>query len=213
MVLDNKAGGQLYIVSAPSGAGKTSLVQALITDIKDLKVCVSHTTRPKRDGELEGINYFFITTEEFSAMADDAAFLEYAEVFGNYYGTTRAAVSEMLTAGQDVILEIDWQGAQQVRKVWPDVLSIFIIPPSLQALRERLQRRNLDAPEVIHSRLQKAAAEIAHFLEFDYLVVNDDFARALADLQSIIRSQQLRLAKQRLSQQDRLVNMLSSPAE
>lgn len=201
---------QLYILSAPSGAGKTSLVARLIAEDKNITVSVSHTTRPVRGGEQNGVNYFFVGKEAFLAIAGKAGFLEHAEVFGNFYGTSAAWVDETLARGEDVILEIDWQGAQQVRRQRPDAVSIFIIPPSLAALGERLQERGQDSPEVIQERLREAAADISHCVEYDYLVVNDKFSEALHDLKSIFCSQRLRVPKQQEKQKNRLAEMLSS---
>ena len=201
---------QLYIVSAPSGTGKTSLVARLIAEDANITVSVSHTTRPMRAGEQEGVNYFFVGKEVFLATSNEAGFLEHAEVFGNFYGTSAAWVDETLTRGQDVILEIDWQGAQQVRRHRPDAVSIFIIPPSLAALGERLQERGQDSPEVIQGRLREAAADISHCIEYDYLVVNDKFSKALHDIKSIFYSQRLRVPRQKVKQENRLAEMLSS---
>ncbi|MEC8897997.1 MAG: guanylate kinase, partial [Pseudomonadota bacterium] len=163
-----------------------------------LGVSVSHTTRPMRDGEQDGVNYHFISRDEFEAMIAGGDFLEHADVFGNYYGTSQVWVRETLATGQDVILEIDWQGAEQVRRLIPDCVSIFIVPPSAEILRQRLVGRGTDAPEVIERRLSEAEEECRHAVEFDYLVVNDDFAVALADLLAIVRSQRLKMATQQV---------------
>jgi guanylate kinase len=184
--------GTLYAISAPSGAGKTSLVKALIESINDLIVSVSHTTRAARDGEQNGVNYHFISDTDFQQMLKDDLFLESAKVFDNYYGTSKQEVVKKLNDGIDVILEIDWQGAKTVRRLMPDMLSIFILPPSRAILEERLRSRATDSDEVIARRLSGAAEEISHCVEFDYLVINDDFSVALKDLQSIIYSQRLR---------------------
>jgi len=204
--------GQLYIVSAPSGAGKTSLVNRLIQELDSVHVAVSHTTRPKRPGETDGESYHFVSRDEFQEIVDSGGFLEFAEVFSNLYGTSKAAVDEIVTTGTDVILEIDWQGAQQVRKLRADALSIFIAPPSLQALSERLSKRGQDSDEVIKGRLQEAVRDIAHHDEFDYLVFNDEFEKALADLIAVVTSQRLRIARQKVSQASRLAELLSSRA-
>lgn len=198
--------GTLYVVSAPSGAGKTSLVKALIEAVDDLVVSISHTTRPMRPGEQDGIHYHFVDAEAFLAMVEDAAFLEHARVFDNFYGTSKAAVEDLLHQGKDVILEIDWQGAQQVRRLMPGCLSIFILPPSRAVLEERLRKRGQDSDEVIERRMREAVSEMAHYAEFDYLVVNDGFDLALTELQSIFRGNRLKLR----SQQERYGELLQS---
>jgi len=188
--------GTLYVISAPSGAGKTSLVAEMLRQDSQLGVSVSHTTRPMREGEQDGVNYHFVSRDEFEAMIAEGDFLEHADVFGNYYGTSHVWVRETLAKGQDVILEIDWQGAEQVRRLIPECVSIFIVPPSAEILRERLVGRGTDAQEVIERRLAEAEEECRHAAEFDYLVVNDDFQVALADLLAITRSQRLRMPVQ-----------------
>lgn len=188
--------GTLYVISAPSGAGKTSLVAAMLSRDEKLGVSVSHTTRPMREGEQDGVNYHFVSRESFEAMIARGDFLEHADVFGNYYGTSHIWVRETLAKGQDVILEIDWQGAEQVRRLMPECVSIFIVPPSSAVLRERLTGRGTDAPEVVERRLAEAKEECQHALEFDYLVVNDQFEVALADLLAIVRSQRTRMTAQ-----------------
>ena len=180
--------GTLFIISAPSGAGKTSLVTKLLGEMDNIQVSVSHTTRACRPGEQDAINYHFISQQDFESMASDNQFLEYAEVFGNYYGTSKEWVQSTLDKGIDVILEIDWQGAQQVREKFSRQVSIFILPPSKQALVERLKGRGQDEVEVIEKRLAAATEEMSHFAEADYLVVNDDFNTALGQLKSIIRA-------------------------
>ena len=189
--------GLLFVVSAASGTGKTSLVRALIAQDGNLAVSVSHTTRPRRAGDKEGVDYYFVEPESFQEMADRGDFLEDAAVFGNRYGTSRKTVNEQLGTEVDVILEIDWQGAQQVRAAFPDATSIFILPPSRAALVQRLEGRGLDAANVIQTRSDKAREEISHYGEYDYLVVNDDFATALADLTHIIEASRLGLQPQR----------------
>lgn len=189
--------GTLFIISAPSGAGKTSLVKALVAAMEGIFVSVSHTTRPKRSHEQDGIDYHFVSLETFKKMAEAGEFIEYAQVFGNYYGTSGAAIDDRLRAGEDVILEIDWQGARQVRELMPGTQSIYIVPPSLQALRERLRGRDEDEPEVIERRMTEARSEMNHYGEFDYLVVNDDFDAAVFDLKSIVWARRLRLEAQR----------------
>ncbi len=180
--------GTLFIIAAASGTGKTSLVKALVADADRLGVSVSHTTRQARPGEVDGVNYHFTSREQFLAEVAAGQFLEHAEVFGNLYGTSRTWVERQLASDHDVILEIDWQGAQIVRALMPQALSIFILPPSLKALAERLNGRGTDSNEVIAHRLSEAIADITHYSEFDYLVINDDFPTALADLQAIVRA-------------------------
>ncbi|WP_417779376.1 guanylate kinase [Stutzerimonas xanthomarina] len=183
--------GTLYIVSAPSGAGKTSLVKALLDAQPQVRVSVSHTTRPMRPGEVDGVNYHFVSREEFLERHTHNEFLEHAEVFGNLYGTSQRWVEQTLDEGYDLILEIDWQGAQQVRHLMPQAKSIFILPPTQEALRQRLTNRGQDSDEVIDKRMREAVSEMAHYVEYDYLVINDDFAHALIDLQAIFRANQL----------------------
>ncbi|MCG8056272.1 MAG: guanylate kinase [Candidatus Thiodiazotropha endolucinida] len=190
------ATGTLYILSAPSGAGKTSLLKALCQQDGALQVSISHTTRPMRPGEEDGKDYHFISQALFQEMIGAAAFLEHAEVFGNFYGTSESEVRAKLDAGQDTVLEIDWQGAQQVRKRFPDAVSIFILPPSPEALYERLSARGQDSEAVIQGRMQQAVSEMSHYAEFDYLVINDDFDTALAELAAIVSARRLRLVSQ-----------------
>ncbi len=202
--------GTLYVISAPSGAGKTSLVAEMLRQDEKLGVSVSHTTRPMREGEQDGVNYHFVSREQFEDMIGRGEFLEHAEVFGNYYGTSQVWVNETLAQGRDVILEIDWQGAVQVRHLMPECVSIFIVPPSPEVLRERLTGRGTDAAEVIERRLAEAAEECRHAVEFDYLVVNDDFEVALADLLAIVRSQRQRMPLQELRHADLLAKLSGS---
>jgi guanylate kinase len=178
--------GRLIVISAPSGAGKTSLVKALLADEPRLRLSVSHTTRKMRPTELQGREYHFVTVPEFERLKDAGEFLEHARVFDNCYGTSRAFVESQLEAGHDVLLEIDWQGAQQVRERMPECVSIFVLPPARRTLAERLARRATDTPEVIARRLADAAADMSHYREFEYVVVNDDFDRAVQDLESIV---------------------------
>lgn len=191
--------GKLYIVSAPSGAGKTSLVKRLTAELDGLTVSISHTTRPMRVGEQNGVDYFFVSVDEFKAMIERQAFLEHAQVFDNFYGTAQRTVELALAGGTDVILEIDWQGAQQVRNMLPDSESIFVLPPSIEILKQRLRGRGQDTEETIARRMQDAVTEISHYPEFDYLVVNDDFETALNQLKSIVVAN--RVAQQRQQQQ------------
>ena len=177
--------GRLFVIAAPSGAGKTSLVRALMEREPSLRFSISYTTRQQRPTETHGRDYFFVSRDEFEAMVERGEFLEHARVFDNYYGTARAQVEASLAAGQDLILEIDWQGAQQIRRELPECISIFILPPSRGELERRLRGRGTDAEEVIQRRLRDAAADMTHWAEFDYVVVNDDFAQALAELQAI----------------------------
>jgi guanylate kinase len=178
--------GRLYVVSAPSGAGKTSLVKALMEREPGLRFSVSYTTRAPRANEVEGRDYHFITPDAFAQMVERGEFLEHAQVFDNFYGTGRTAVREALTAGQRLLLEIDWQGARQVRASMPAAHSIFILPPTRRALEERLTARSTDSPEVIRRRLKDAQRDIAHWIEFDYVVINDRFEQAVIDFQAIV---------------------------
>lgn len=195
----------LFIVTAPSGAGKTSLVKALVESTDALCVSVSHTTRAPREAEVDGVNYNFVSQEQFFAMREAQEFFESAEVYGNFYGTSKTWVNEQLDAGTDVILEIDWQGARQVREQHPEACSIFILPPSLKALTERLTGRGQDDADTIARRMQQAVAEISHVEEADYIVVNDDFDNALSELRGLVLAQRL-LADVQL---DRLTPMLA----
>lgn len=200
--------GRLFILSAPSGAGKTSLVAALLAKLPRLEVSVSHTTRAPRPGEVDGADYHFVSPAQFEQLLEEGAFFESAEVFGNYYGTSQRAVEERLAAGVDVILEIDWQGAQQVRQQWPEALSIFILPPSQEALRERLMGRGQDSEETIEGRMKQAISEMSHYPEYDYLLINDDFSAALKELEAIFLAQRLTLACQKISQANLLEGLL-----
>jgi len=178
--------GTLFVISAPSGAGKTTLVKALLAGEPDLRLSISHTTRLRRPNEQQGREYHFLPTEEFQQLAKEGEFLEYARVFDNYYGTSRPFVEEQLADGHDVLLEIDWQGAQQVRRAMPRCVSIFVLPPSRQTLAERLARRATDTAAVIARRLGDAASDMSHYREFDYVVVNDAFDKAVGELKRII---------------------------
>lgn len=180
--------GALFIVTAPSGAGKTSLVRELVRDDDSLCISVSHTTRPRREGERDGVDYFFVDQDEFQRKLAEGAFLEHAEVYGHYYGTSREWVRRQREQGLDVILEIDWQGAEQVRKLDPTACSIFILPPSVETLRQRLETRALDDEKTIDRRMRQAQQELAQSKKSDFQVVNDQFERALAEIRAIIRS-------------------------
>ena len=187
-----EAGGTLFVVAAPSGAGKSTLVNALLEREPGISLSISHTTRPPRPGETYGRHYYFVERAEFERQIADGVFLEHAEVHGNLYGTSHTTVQELLAQGRDVLLEIDWQGAQQIRASKPDCVSVFILPSSRAELERRLRGRGSDAPEVIDRRLRNSRGEIAHAHEFDFILVNDAFDEALADLQAIVRTVRLR---------------------
>lgn len=189
--------GTLYIISAPSGAGKTSLVKALVDTMDEIRVSVSYTTRKMRPGEVDGVNYNFVDQARFQEMVVNEVFLEHAQVFDNYYGTSRDWVEQQLREGVDVILEIDWQGARQVRPRMPGSVGIFILPPSREALEQRLHGRGQDSEEVIQRRFRDAVTDMAHYNEYDYVVINDDFAEALTDLSAIVRARRQRMEVQR----------------
>ncbi len=203
--------GSLIIVSAPSGAGKSSLIAALIEQQGQdkVQVSVSHTTREPRPGEENGQHYHFVSEPEFKSLIAHDAFYEWAEVFGNYYGTSAQAIEQQLSAGIDVMLDIDWQGAQQIRKQNPEAIGIFILPPSRQALEERLRQRGQDSDAVIAGRMAKAQAEISHYREYDYIIVNDDFTQALTDLTAIVASCRLRQAGQEMRHSAMLNELLA----
>ena len=203
--------GTLYIISAPSGAGKSSLLRALLDTTGDeLALSISHTTRAPRPGEINGQDYHFIDTATFRDMIAGDDFLEHAEVFDNFYGTSKGGVQAQLAAGQDVILEIDWQGARQVRKLVPECIGIFILPPSREALRERLQNRGQDDAMVIERRMRDAISEMSHYDEYDYLIINDDFQVAQDELTAIVLSRRLRLPVQARRQAGLLAGLLAS---
>lgn len=205
------ATGTLYTVSAPSGAGKTSLVAALVAGDPGLRVSVSHTTRERRPGEADGVNYHFVSHELFDAMLARNDFLECATVFGNRYGTSRAQVLHNLAIGIDVILEIDWQGARQVRERVAAAQSIYILPPSRATLEARLRTRNQDDDEVIANRMREAVSEMSHHGEADYIIVNDRFESALDDLRAILRTNRLRCPAQTVRLDGLIANLLSGP--
>ncbi|MGA8119250.1 guanylate kinase [Rouxiella badensis] len=203
--------GTLYIVSAPSGAGKSSLIQAYLKTqpLYDTQVSISHTTRQVRPGEKNGEHYYFVSKDEFCEMIAHDDFLEHAEVFGNYYGTSRKAIEQVLASGVDVFLDIDWQGAQQIRQRMPQARSIFVLPPSKDELDRRLRGRGQDSEEVIAKRMAQAVAEMTHYAEYDYLIVNDDFDLALSDLKTIIRAERLRLSRQKLRHDGLITKLLA----
>lgn len=180
--------GNLYVISAPSGTGKTSLVKAIVESVPSVTVSISHTTREKRPGEEHGVNYYFIDENEFQRMIDHHDFLEYATIFHHHYGTSQSWVEETLAKGLDVILEIDWQGAQQIKAKFPDCITIFILPPTLEELAARLKKRNQDKPEIIAERLADARDTLTHMTEFDYVVVNADFNHAVENLKNIVEA-------------------------
>jgi guanylate kinase len=188
--------GSLYVVVAPSGAGKTTLVDGLLKKEPNIKLSPSYTTRAPRIGEVDGVDYLFVTRAKFEAMISDGEFLEYADVYGNYYGTGRRWIEEQLEGDHDVLLEIDWQGARQVRKLFPQMVGIFILPPSIDELRNRLQRRGKDSPEAIERRMASARNEISHVLEFEYIIVNERFEAALDDLLSVVHAARVSRAQQ-----------------
>lgn len=199
--------GMLYIISAPSGAGKTSLVKALLEEIDLIEVSVSYTTRAKRSGEREGVDYHYVEQETFKQMIAEEQFIEYAEVFGNYYGTSKKQIKERLKAGVDIILEIDWQGAQQVRKQFECCTNVFILPPSRSELLSRLQERGQDSQDVIEKRMNEAIEQMSHYKEFEYLIVNDQFSHALGELKALIYAFRLRQTSKCLRHQH-LINAL-----
>ncbi|MCE1239968.1 MAG: guanylate kinase [Azonexaceae bacterium] len=189
--------GNLYVVAAPSGAGKTTLVRMLLASEAGVNLSISHTTRSPRPGESDGREYHFVAVDAFRAMISRGEFLEWAEVHGNFYGTSKSRIAEQLAAGSDVLLEIDWQGAQQVRQQFPEAIGIFILPPSMEELTRRLTGRGTDAPEVVERRLAAAQAEMRHVGEFDYVIINDQLDQALDDLRAVVRAARLAVGKQR----------------
>lgn len=186
----------LFIITAPSGAGKTSLIRAALGEDKTIQLSISHTTRAPRPGEVSGQDYHFISRSEFLEMREQAQFMESAEVYGNYYGTSQLAINELLEKGLDVILEIDWQGAAQVRSIFPDAIGIFILPPSVDALLQRLRDRKQDAAEIIERRIQAAREDMSHVSEFNYVIINHLLPEATRDLLAIIRAERLTLTRQ-----------------
>lgn len=200
--------GSLFVISAASGAGKTSLVRAVLQQVAGIEVSVSHTTRPPREGEVDGVDYHFIDKEVFQAMVDASEFFESATVFGNMYGTSRQHIQEQLLKGSDVILEIDWQGARQIRQLMNDCRTIYIAPPSITALRERLTSRGQDDEAIISQRMQEAISEMSHYVEFDYLIINDDFDEARDNLAAIIMGNRMLHEHQQQKHADLLSKLL-----
>lgn len=199
--------GILYTVAAPSGGGKTSLVRKLIETLTGIEVSISHTTRAMRPGETDGVDYFFVNQDQFMTMVNENAFIEHARVFDNLYGTSVEQISKRLAEGTDIVLDIDWQGAAQIRRLFPDSLSVFIIPPSLDALKQRLRNRGQDDDDVINERMIKAQDEMSHYPEFDFLIVNDEFENAATELRSIVIANRLRMARQ-VNKQSKLLSFL-----
>lgn len=202
--------GSLFVISAPSGAGKTSLVHTLLQTNPQIDLSVSYTTRSPRAGEIDGKDYHFVSREQFLAMAARGEFLEKAEVYGNLYGTSRTWIAQENARDRDILLEIDWQGAAQVRKLFPDTISIFVLPPSLEILAQRLQGRGKDEPEVIATRLAAAREDVSHLSEFDYVIINADLDEAVRELDAIVLTARLRLAKQFVRQRN-LINQFLTP--
>lgn len=205
--------GNLFIVSAPSGAGKSSLINALLKSHPDMQVSISHTTRAPRPGELDGVHYHFISVEQFKKLIAENEFLEWAEVFGNYYGTSRSAIIANLRRGIDVFLDIDWQGARQIREQAPGTLGIFILPPSMTTLQHRLVQRGQDSAEVITKRMAQAQNEMQHADEYEYLIINDDFNQALSELTHIVLSQRNNLLSQQSRHRQLMQQLLAKPAK
>jgi guanylate kinase len=201
--------GKLFVIAAPSGAGKTSLVRALMERRPALRFSISYTTRQQRPKERDGHDYFFVDKTQFERMAAAGEFLEHARVFDNYYGTSRAQVEQLLDRSQDVLLEIDWQGAQQIRRALPECRSIFVLPPSREALEQRLRGRGTDSDEVIARRLRDSIADLSHWNEFDYIVINDDFGRATADLEAIVTGNGEHLRRDRAGLEALIAKLLS----
>ena len=201
--------GKLFVIAAPSGAGKTSLVRALMERRPALRFSISYTTRKQRPTERDGHDYFFVDKPEFERMVAAGEFLEHARVFDNYYGTSRAQVEQILDQGDDVLLEIDWQGAQQIRRALPECRSIFVLPPSVAALEQRLRNRATDSDEVIARRLRDSIADLSHWSEFDYIVVNDDFTHATAELEAIVAGQGEHLRRDRADLQGLIAKLLT----
>lgn len=202
--------GNLFVISAPSGAGKTSLVHALLNINPQIDMSVSYTTRDPRPGEHDGKDYHFVSRETFLAMTNRGEFLESAEVYGNMYGTSQTWISHENTRGRDILLEIDWQGAAQIRRLYPECISVFILPPSMKALEERLKKRGKDTDAVIAKRMAAVREDVAHVAEFDYVIINDNLNEALRELNAVVLAAKLRCAKQLTRHQD-LINQLQNP--
>ena len=194
--------GNLVVVTAPSGAGKTSLVKELLAADPQVKLSISYTTRPPRPGERDGHDYHFVSRETFEAMLGRGDFLESAEVYGNYYGTSQVWISDTMQSGKDILLEIDWQGAAQVRQLFPEAIGVFILPPSLETLHERLKARGQDSEEIIERRMRVAREDISHVSEFDYVIINNIFAEAVADLRAVFRAERLKVNRQLAAHSD-----------
>ena len=208
---ETKDRGALFVVSAPSGAGKTTLVKALTERDANVAISVSHTTRPRRRGERDGVDYHFVDVPHFQRLIEADAFLEHACVFGHLYGTSKASVRRELDAARDVVLEIDWQGARQIRNRMPEAVSIFVVPPSRDSLRKRLEGRGQDSDAIIAQRMRNVVTDLSHFDEFDYLVVNDSIERAADDLASIVRARRLSSARQLRSHCRLIEGLLGAP--
>jgi guanylate kinase len=202
--------GRLFIVAAPSGGGKTSLVKKLIDHLDNILVSISHTTRDKRSGEVDGEDYFFTEESAFLNMASAGEFIEHARVFDCWYGTSKHEIKKQLTAGLDIVLDIDWQGAAQIKTLFPDAVTIFILPPSLDILKKRLMKRQRDNAAVIEDRMQRACDELSHYDAFDYLIVNDNFSQAAAELRAIVVANRLLAVRQRQKQHKLLSFLLSA---
>ncbi len=202
--------GCLFIVAAPSGGGKTSLVHQLVQDVDKIQISISHTTRQKRPGEEDGVHYFFVEDTDFEQMIKNHEFIEYARVFDHLYGTSVKQINQRLQQGIDIVLDIDWQGAQQIKHLYPDAVSIFVLPPSLEVLHERLKNRQQDTDHVILNRMLRAQDEMNHYHEFDYLIINDDFAKAAFELTVIVRAERLKMLRQQVRQRHLLTCLMTS---
>lgn len=202
--------GNLFVVTAPSGAGKTSLVRELLAVDTHVRLSVSYTTRPPRPGEKDGHDYHFVSRETFEAMLGRGDFLESAEVYGNYYGTSQVWITETMRSGKDILLEIDWQGATQVRKLFPEAIGVFILPPSLEALRQRLKARGQDSEDVIERRMRVAQEDVSHVGEFEYVIINNIFAEAAADLCAVFRAERLKVTRQLARHSDLMTKLASN---
>lgn len=208
--MENDTIGSLFVVSAPSGGGKTSLVRQVLQTQTQMAVSISHTTRAKRPGEVEGVDYFFVEPTQFDQMVREDDFLEHAQVFDHQYGTSRAQITTRLAQGIDILLDIDWQGAEAIKQVFPEAVTLFILPPSLDSLKERLQRRQQDDAAVIERRMQRARSELSHYDKFDYLIVNDVFEEAAQALSAIVTAERCRLKRQKIKHQKLLSFLLAS---